>query len=336
MAAAGIEQEGTSGVSGQKQLWKTIWSAEVPNKIRNFVWRACQNIIPTKSNLCRRQVLSSDTCEQCGKCSETTSHILLHCDKSSSVWVACGLVMERDCSFVDLLWKVRKDLGPADVNLTHFMAISWNIWNDRNGVRHGEVPKTVSNLVLEAIHIVEEYKALQDCHIPATNPLPTLWIPPIPSAYKANVDGVVFNALSTASLGVLTRDDKGRVVGAMSQNFHAPLGPLEAEAKAMEAAVLFARDLGIQDITFEGDSLQVYNFLARSTGVPLVVANVLEGIRFHLQFFRSFAFSHVKRAGNKPAHLLAQHAKFVSSYEVWVEETPSFLETVIASDAFGL
>ena len=313
MVAASTEQEGTSGASGQKQLWKTIWSAEVPNKIRNFVWRACQNIIPTKSNLCRRQVLNSDTCEQCGKCSETTSHILLHCDKSSSVWVACGLVMEKDCSFVDLLWKVSKDLGLANVNLTHFMAISWNIWNDRNEVRHGEVPKRVSNLVLEATRIVEEYKALQDCHIPATNPLPTLWIPPIPSAYKANVDGVVFNALSTASLGVLTRDDKGRVVGDMSQNFHAPLGPLEAEAKAMEAAVLFAR----------------HSF-------PPAVANVLEGIRFHLQFFRSFAFSHVKRAGNKPAHLLAQHAKFVSSYEVWVEETPNFLETVIASDASGL
>ena len=54
MAAAGTEQEGTLGASGQKQLWKTIWSAEVPNKIKNFVWRACQNIIPTKSNLCRR------------------------------------------------------------------------------------------------------------------------------------------------------------------------------------------------------------------------------------------------------------------------------------------
>ena len=62
-------------------------------------------------------MLSSDTCEQCGKYSETTSHILLHCDKSSSVWVACGLVMEKDCSLVDLLWKVSKDLGPANVNL---------------------------------------------------------------------------------------------------------------------------------------------------------------------------------------------------------------------------
>ena len=153
---------------------------------------------------------------------------------------------------------------------------------------------------------------------------------------RANVDGAIFNALSTAGMGVLIRDDKGRVVGALSQNFHAPLGTLEAEAKAMEAAVLFARDLGVQDITFEGDSLQVCNFLAGSTVVPPAVANVLEGIRFHLQFFRSYAFSHVKRAGNKPAHLLAQHAKFVSSYELWVEETPSFLETVIASDASGL
>ena len=308
----------------------------MPNKIKNFVWRACQNIIPTKSNLCRRQVLSFDTCEQCGKCSETTSHILLHCDKSSLFWVACGLVMEKDSSFMDMLWKVSKDLGLADVNLTHFMVISWNIWNDKNGVRQGEVPKTVSNLVLETTRIVEEYKALQDCHIPATNPLTTLWIPPMSSAYKANVDGAIFNALSTAGMGVLLRDDKGRAVGAMSQNFHAPLGPLEAKSKAMEAAVLFARDLGVQDITFEGDSLQVYNFLARSTGVPPAVVNVLEGIHFHLQFFRSFAFSHVKRASNKPAHLLAQHAKFVSSYEVWVEETPSFLETVIASDASGL
>ena len=37
--------------------------------------------------------------------------------------------------------------------------------------------------------------------------------------------------------------------------------------------------------------------------------------------------------GNKPAHLLAQHAKFVTDFEAWVEETPSFLEAAIASDA---
>ena len=30
------ENESTSGPSGQQQLWRSIWSANVPNKIKNF------------------------------------------------------------------------------------------------------------------------------------------------------------------------------------------------------------------------------------------------------------------------------------------------------------
>ena len=40
-------------------------------------------------------------------------------------------------------------------------------------------------------------------------------------------------------------------MAALSQRFFAPLGPLEVEAKATEAAVIFARDVGIQNIIFE-------------------------------------------------------------------------------------
>ena len=65
---------------------------------------------------------------------------------------------------------------------------------------------------------------------------------------------------------------------------------------------------------------------------PHVVANVLEGIFLQLQSFCSFLFSHIKRDGNKLAHLLAQHAKFVHDFEAWDEEAPRFLEPVVASD----
>ena len=108
--------------------------------------------------------------------------------------------MDRDCTFVGLLWKLRNDSGPATVNLTHFMAISWNIWKNRNGVRNGEVLKTVSNLILEATRFVAKYQALQDCPIPTTNPLPTRWIPLTSGVYKANVDGAVFKDHSTFPL----------------------------------------------------------------------------------------------------------------------------------------
>ena len=34
-------------------LWRTIWPVPVPNKIKNLMWRACRNSLPTKDNLVR-------------------------------------------------------------------------------------------------------------------------------------------------------------------------------------------------------------------------------------------------------------------------------------------
>ena len=73
------ENESTSGPSGQQQLWRSIWSVDVPNKIKNFSWRACQNILPTKANLFQRKVISSEVCEHRDQGRETISHVLLHC-----------------------------------------------------------------------------------------------------------------------------------------------------------------------------------------------------------------------------------------------------------------
>ena len=78
--------------------------AVVPNKIKNFVWRACQNFLPTKSNLYRKQVINSEVYELCDKSCETTSHVRLHCDFATSIWEAYGLVIGRECTFEDFFF----------------------------------------------------------------------------------------------------------------------------------------------------------------------------------------------------------------------------------------
>ena len=55
-------------------------------------------------------------------------------------------------------------------------------------------------------------------------------------------------------VGVIIRDHEGSVVSAMSKCIPFPLGPLEAKAKAMDEATLFARDVGVRDIIFELES----------------------------------------------------------------------------------
>ena len=42
--------------SMEHQIWKRIWDAKVPNKIRVFTWRLCHEIIPVFDNLFKRKM----------------------------------------------------------------------------------------------------------------------------------------------------------------------------------------------------------------------------------------------------------------------------------------
>ena len=53
-------------------LWRTIWSIPVPNKIKNLMWRACRNSLPTKENLMRQTVIDCPTCDCCKQVLEST------------------------------------------------------------------------------------------------------------------------------------------------------------------------------------------------------------------------------------------------------------------------
>ena len=49
-------------------------------------------------------------------------------------------------------------------------------------------------------------------------------------------------------------DHEGRVEAAISKSIPMSLGPLEAEAKALEDSIFFAWDVGVRDVIFECDS----------------------------------------------------------------------------------
>ena len=40
-----------------KGLWEKIWALECLNKVRNLIWRACRNSLPSKCNLVRRTII---------------------------------------------------------------------------------------------------------------------------------------------------------------------------------------------------------------------------------------------------------------------------------------
>ena len=62
------------------------WQLRVPSKIKVFGWRACLNILPSKVNLVRRQILKEDRCGLCQRCLESVIHAVWECSAAQDVW----------------------------------------------------------------------------------------------------------------------------------------------------------------------------------------------------------------------------------------------------------
>ena len=127
-------------------------------------------------------------------------------------------------------------------------------------------------------------------------------------------------------------DGEGNVLAAMSKRVLAPLATLEAEAKSMEAAVQFAWEMGFRDIVCETDSFGLYQMLVGITEAPPVLILLFLAFLLLAQNFRCISFGHVKRQGNRPAHSLAQFARQVGDFVVWLEETLSLIEHACIQD----
>ena len=64
-----------SNDESQHLFWCTLWSLNVPQKLKIFAWRAYCNILPTKVNLSHRGVIEEATCEACHLGEETSGHM---------------------------------------------------------------------------------------------------------------------------------------------------------------------------------------------------------------------------------------------------------------------
>ena len=146
-------------------------------------------------------------------------------------------------------------------------------------MRNGKRKRTGRDIVQWTSQYLAEYLAVNDAPrlTSSETPIPH-WTPPVGLRYKVNVDGVVFKTQKTAGVGVVVHDSNGLVVAALSRKINSPLGALEVEAKAAEAGISFARDIGIANFTVEGDSLVVYNSLSDQSDPPSSVAHVISGI----------------------------------------------------------
>ncbi|XP_050264256.1 uncharacterized protein LOC126708511 [Quercus robur] len=254
-----------------------------------------RDILPTKQNMMRRKVP-----QECKAESETTGHLFRSCPRAQKVWQYIKLHFSFEShtisSFFDLMWN-RVVLGKYDEDkVAMVVTVAWAIWFNRNEVRNGKSKKTRRDIVQwTSQYLVECFAAIEIPRTTSPTSQVVTWAPSTGLRYKVNVDGAVFKMQKTARVGVVIRDSHGQIVAALSKKINSPLGALEVEAKAFEARIRFAKDVGISDFTVEGDSLVVYNALCGHSNPPSFVAHIISGIIGNYGACSSIDFSHIRR-----------------------------------------
>ena len=228
----------------------------MPNKIRHFLWRVANDSLPAKKNLQKRNITQDLICDRCRDGIEDGIHAIWGCQMVKQVWWELENCREylndKFASFHDLLQGILVQKNPKLAEL--FAFIGWSTWHERNVRRVGSPSLPMEKIYRDAVERMKEFHFVQE--EPRNQimvPHLTHWLPPSPSVYKVNFDDATFWDIATVGLGVVVRDSEGLVIAALSERMRLPPTVAALEALACKRSILFAIELGLQEVVFEGD-----------------------------------------------------------------------------------
>ena len=215
---------------------------------------------------------------------------------------------------MDLLWylffKQHVDTKLVELVIT----TAWSAWFSHNKACLGEAYQSLREIMSQARSLLHEYQMAHIWPTQFKEATDGCWVPPTFPWYKVNVDVAVFSHLSVTGIGVIIREHFGSIVVALSKRLPLPLAPLEAKAKALDEATIFAWDIGVKDVIFETDSTTVCHAMKSPVDALVSISTVVLGLCSRLRDFRTFQVTHEGRQGNKSAHTLAAFAKNIDSF----------------------
>ena len=151
-----------SFVAQDQGLWKRLWSLNVPPKVWTFMWRACYNVLPTKSKLARRKVQIDPKCFFCGQKDETTEYILWECPFARNVWALVWGKLQKSNSVAENFFMLaRHMIQSLDRKELELWAItSWSLWSARSCFQFKHVQTHPSEFCKQANSLLKEYYRL--------------------------------------------------------------------------------------------------------------------------------------------------------------------------------
>ena len=270
------EEASTSSDEKFKSFWRNIWQLRVPNKVKIFLWRACTDALPTKVNLQKRKVVDNSVCNLCQKASEDTFHAVWGCDTVQSVWQPSFAWLQNQNNQLKTISDLVGIVLSGSARLDVFAMVAWSVWCYRNKIRCNEQTVPVNRVFDTTVVILTEFQQKFPGHGPKLKQSPARWKPPATGELKANFDGAVFVDTGEAGIGVVIQNEFGEVMATLSEKIALPPSVETLELLAARRAAVFAVELGLQKISFEGDAEGVIKALLQRDVTHSPVGHLLK------------------------------------------------------------
>lgn len=132
------QQEEGSRVGMLSKYRKFLRQLNLKHKIKHFIWKCLNGILPVKEVLVQRIGIGDTKCCRCGEMDKSLEHMFFFCTKSVSIWelapIKCNSIEHKRKDFskwwCSLTEVVKRDEGRQHIQFTCFLL--WHIRKARN------------------------------------------------------------------------------------------------------------------------------------------------------------------------------------------------------------
>lgn len=152
-------------------------------------------------------------------------------------------------------------------------------------------------------------------------------------ASKMNVDGSRNTEIKVAGSGAVIRGSDGLFVTTHCGSFEDVFSPLQLEAMAVRAGLLWAVDRGFSSLLVETDSLQIVEALMDPCLNLSTIRQIVEDCKELLATITEATISHARHQANATPHHLARTALSLSHCCEWLDSLASIIVDLLVEES---
>ncbi|XP_058733933.1 uncharacterized protein LOC131605614 [Vicia villosa] len=291
-----------------RDLWKKIWNAPTHTRIKHFLWRLANNILPTKLRLRQKGIELEETCYLCQREAESAFHLFSQCDFTRRVFFASvlGYHFSEIDDLNDWLLAMLSNNNVCFVQVTCYLL--HHIWKACNLKLYEQKRCDPVRVAMDAWDAVMEINLhtptrAKDAGHARINTISA----PADEFHTVRVDaGLGENDVMT--FGCVIMDQNKIPIVSLCKRENCISNPGLAECLALRWSIETAAKLNIHKVIFHSDAkamVDCVNGVTKDASFEMVA----EDFRILMKSFSNSCIMFIPRKFNYQAHDLAQLAK---------------------------